>query len=104
MAGTQLKAAILIISDTAFNDPSTDTTGAKLVNVFAQQGSKWDVKHKVIVPDEVGAIQQYIHQFCDDDYDFMNFVVTSGGTGFAIKDLTPEAVKPMIDKEAPGLM
>ena len=104
MAVTKLKAAILIISDTAFKDHTTDAVGVKLEHVFAAQDTLWDVKYTLIVPDDVNAIQQHIKLFSDHEDDYMSFVVTSGGTGFAIKDRTPEAIKPLIDKEAQGLV
>ena len=104
MSASKLKATILIVSDTAFKDPSTDEAGTKLENVFASQGNAWDVKYTLIIPDDVNAIQQHISQCCDDEDDYINFVLTTGGTGFAVKDRTPEAVKPMIDREAPGLV
>lgn len=104
MADTKLKVAILIVSDTAFKDPSTDAAGVKLERVFADQGTEWDIKYTSIVPDSINAIQQHISQLCDDENDYVNFVVTTGGTGFAVKDHTPEAVKPMIDRDAPGLV
>lgn len=104
MAEAKLKAAILVISDTAFKDPSTDQAGAKLENVFAKQGTIWDVRHTLIIPDDVKAIQQHVTQLCDDADDFVNFVLTTGGTGFAVKDRTPEAIKSMINREASGLV
>jgi len=105
MANFKLKAAILIVSDTAFKDPSTDKAGTILEDVFAGEGSdSWTVKYSLIVPDNVKAIQDYVIQFCDNQDDFMNLVVTTGGTGFATKDYTPEAIKQLIDREAPGLV
>lgn len=104
MASAKLKAAILIVSDTAFKDPSTDTAGVRLENVFAEQGTIWDVKYNLFIPDNVNVIQEHIFQLCDDEDDYANFVLTTGGTGFAVKDRTPESIKPLIDREAPGLM
>jgi len=105
MASFELKAAILIVSDTAFKDPSTDRAGSILEDVFTTEASEsWSVKYSLIVPDSIKAIQDYVIQFCDNKDDFMNLVVTTGGTGFATKDYTPEAVKPLIDREAPGLV
>ena len=101
MAASKLRATILIVSDTAFKDPSTDEVGIKLENVFTNQGNTWDVKYTLIIPDDINAIQQHISQCCDDEADY---IITTGGTGFAVKDRTPEAVKPMIDREAPGLV
>lgn len=105
MASHKLRAAILIVSDTAFNDPTTDKAGTILEDVFANDGSaSWTVKHSLIIPDNVKAIEDYVVQLCDDPNDFMNLVITTGGTGFATKDYTPEAIKPLIDREAPGLV
>lgn len=104
MAETKLKAAILIVSDTAYSDPSTDAVGAKLEDVFAKQNTMWDVKYTLIIPDDLKAIEQYVRQLSDSDEDYMNFIVTTGGTGFAVKDRTPEAIRPLIDRDAPGLV
>ena len=101
-----LKAAILIISDTAYSDPSTDRAGDALRDTFAEDGGgQWDVQRPIIVPDKISAIQRYIHQWCDDSQDeFVNLIVTTGGTGFAQKDHTPEAVEPLIERHASGLV
>lgn len=90
MGDSKLKAAILIISDTAFNDPSTDRAGGALRDTFSTDGNeKWDEPTTKIVPDDVLEIQRIIQQWCDSA-DFYNLVVTTGGTGFAVKDSTPE--------------
>ncbi|KAL8822199.1 MAG: hypothetical protein Q9191_007061 [Dirinaria sp. TL-2023a] len=107
MEGTKLKAAILIISDTAFNDPSTDKSEDTLIETFSsERGSQpeWAIEWTIIIPDNVAAIRQHVSMLCDDDDDYMNLIVTTGGTGFTSKDFTPEAIKPMLDREAPGLM
>ena len=100
----KLKAAILIISDTAFKDPSTDKAGDVLSNAFnSEGGSQWDIAGKSIVPDDVLTIQRQVSQWCDGE-DYVNFVVTTGGTGFAVKDKTPEAIAPLVHRQAPGLV
>lgn len=105
MPESKLKAALIIVSDTAFCDPSTDKAGSILEDVFATEGSEsWTLEYSIIVPDSVTAIQDYVGQLCDDEDDYMNLIITTGGTGFAVKDLTPEAIKPMLDREAPGLV
>ena len=105
MAASKLKAAILIVSDTAFRDPSTDKAGNILEEVFTSEGSDaWTVDCSDIVPDDTNTIRDYVTQLCDNDDNFVNLVVTTGGTGFAVKDHTPEAIKPLIDREAPGLV
>ena len=103
-ADTRLKAAILIISDTAYADPSSDKSTQILEDTFSSDGGgQWHIAGRKIVPDEVHAIRDRVQAWCDED-EYMNLVITSGGTGFAVKDVTPEAVKPLIQKDAPGLV
>lgn len=104
MEKPRLKAAILIISDTAFQDPSADKAGDTLSEVFANEGnSQWVVHESKIVPDDVFTIQKAVSSFCDGE-DHVNLLVTTGGTGFAVKDNTPEAINPLIHRHAPGLV
>ncbi|KAF4552131.1 Hypothetical protein D9617_11g009800 [Elsinoe fawcettii] len=103
---TKLRAAILIISETASKDPSTDKCEPALREVFdkaSSETSTWEVAEVSIVPDDVLAIQRSVTKWTDSE-DFPNLVVTSGGTGFTGKDVTPEAVTPLIHKHAPGLV
>lgn len=86
----KLKAAILIISETAAQDPSSDKGIPALQQTFAGDGGdQWDVADTKIVPDNTLGIQRAIASWCDGS-DYYNVVVTSGGTGFAQKDITPE--------------
>ncbi len=100
----KLKAAILIISDTAFQDPSTDKAGDTLSDVFANEGNgQWAVKDREIVPDDILKIQKAVSLSCDGE-EYVNLLITTGGTGFAVKDNTPEAITPLIHRHAPGLV
>ncbi len=104
MENAKLKAAILIISDTAYKDPSTDKAGSVLGDAFASDGDdQWIVEEKQIVPDDVLSIQRYLMQWCDRD-NCMDLIITTGGTGFTAKDNTPEAVIPLLHRQAPGLV
>jgi gephyrin len=87
-----LKAAILIVSTTAAKDASTDTTGGTLKDVvFEQEGGQWqwEVVETKIVGDVILDIQKAITEWADRE-DPPNVIITSGGTGFAISDTTPE--------------
>ncbi|KAL8685900.1 MAG: hypothetical protein Q9218_007477 [Villophora microphyllina] len=100
----KLTAAILIISDTAYQDPSTDRAGTILKDTFSEDGnSQWIIKEQQIVPDNVLAIQRQVTRWCDVE-DHINLIITTGGTGFTGKDNTPEAISPLIYKHASGLV
>ncbi|KAL2362078.1 hypothetical protein RJZ56_005019 [Blastomyces dermatitidis] len=104
MADSKLKAAILVISDTASRDPSTEKAASALTQTFAAEGGgRWSDPAIVIVPDNVLEIQRQILSWTDAE-DYFNLVITTGGTGFAVKDNTPEAVSPLIHRHAPGLV
>lgn len=92
-SSAKLKAAILIVSETASRDPSTDKGVPALQDVFAQKGGdKWTCSHTKIVPDSVSDIQTAISEWTDGE-NAVNLVLTSGGTGFTQKDNTPEVTK-----------
>lgn len=85
-----LRPAILVISDTASQDPQTDKSGPALTEAFSQRSSTWTAPIVRIVPDDPQKIQDTIKEWTDNETDFFNLIVTSGGTGFAVKDITPE--------------
>jgi gephyrin len=90
MAEHKLKAAILVVSDTASQDPSTDRVADTLTTLFSAEGSTtWDQPTTKIVADNVLDIQRSV---CDwsDGPNWVNLILLSGGTGFAVKDNTPE--------------
>lgn len=85
-----LTAAILVVSTTAAKDPSTDSSAAVLRDVVKEHGGgKWEVKDEAIVSDDTIAIQQQIMRWTDGA-DPVNLIITTGGTGFAVYDMTPE--------------
>jgi gephyrin len=86
----RLRAAIIVISETASKDASTDKCIPALQGVFADEGGRrFEADDTAIVTDDVLQIQRAVTQRSDGD-DFVNLVVTSGGTGFTQKDVTPE--------------
>lgn len=104
MEKQMFSVAILIVSDTAFADPSTDEAGHVLSSTFASgDPDRWQTTETKIVGDDVLAIQREVSRWCDGENP-VNLIVTSGGTGFAVKDHTPEAISPLIHRHAPGLV
>jgi len=96
MSSSTLRAAILIVSTTAAKDPSADASGGILREVFEQGGDgKWEVTETQIVGDEVDAIQRSVVGWADV-HNAVNVIITTGGTGFAISDRTPEVCRSHI--------
>ncbi|KAG5928711.1 hypothetical protein E4U53_002599 [Claviceps sorghi] len=99
-----LTAALLIVSTTAAEDPTADSSASVLRSVLAEDGGgRWKIAAESIVADEVLAIQKQVMQWADGS-GAPNLIVTTGGTGFAVTDGTPEAIIPLLHKQAPGLV
>ena len=92
-----LTAAILTISDTRSAGTREDTTTALMAEILEQ--IEIDIVATRLVPDEQDQIAQAIVELCDG----ADLVLTSGGTGLAPRDVTPEATRAVIDREAPGI-
>ena len=91
-----LNIAVLTISDT--RDEESDRSGALLAERVTSAGHS--LAGKDIVPDEVAAIQTRLNLWIADPA--VELVITTGGTGFAPRDVTPEAVKPLLQREMDG--
>ena len=99
MPTPDFRAAILVVSTTASKDPSTDSCVEALKDVFENQESGiWEVSDAKIVNDEVLDIQRSILAWADAENP-VNLIVTTGGTGFAVNDVTPEVCEPSIGVE-----
>lgn len=94
-----IHCAILTISDRSARGERPDASGPALVDAVVARG--WVVAQTSIVPDELDAIRQMLWAWCvAGDVDL---ILTTGGTGFAPRDITPEATRAVIEREAPGL-
>lgn len=97
----RFRVAVLTISDRAGRGESDDRSGPALAEFVRDHlGSVQDAR---IVPDEIEDIRRAILDWCRHDHP-MDLVLSTGGTGLAPRDRTPEAVSAMFDKPAPNLM
>ena len=92
-------AAILTVSDRAFAGKREDRSGPHLIEMLASKG--WDIVHSNVVPDEQSEIARQLEAWADSGK--VGLILTTGGTGFAERDVTPEATLEVIDRLAPGL-
>jgi molybdenum cofactor synthesis domain-containing protein len=90
-------AAILTISDTRSAGTRTDTTTGLMTEIL--EGLEIEVVETRLVPDERDEISAAIKELASG----ANLVLTSGGTGLAPRDVTPEATRAVLDREAPGI-
>ena len=91
-----MRAAVLTVSDGVHAGTRDDGSGDALEELLAAEG--FEVLRRV-VPDERESIAVAIADLAED----ASVVLTTGGTGFAPRDVTPEATRPLIDREAPGI-
>lgn len=94
-----MKFGILTVSDRSARGERPDLSGPALVEVVQAEG--WEVTQQGIVPDEMAEIASRIIDWVDDKT--LDVILTSGGTGFAPRDITPEATRSIIERLTPGL-
>ncbi len=93
-----LKAAVIVCSDTISKGLKQDGAGKAIIQKL--KDCQVEVADYVVIPDELDIIQQKVKQFCTDK---LNLVVLTGGTGLSKRDVTPEAIVPLLDKRVPGI-
>ena len=91
-------AAVIIISDRAFEGVYEDKAGPAVENLLKENG--YQLSDVVIIPDEKNKIMETLVSLCKKN---ISLIITAGGTGFSQRDITPEATKEVIEKEAPGI-
>jgi len=93
-----VNAAVLTVSDGVHAGVRDDSSGDALDELLRGEG--YDVV-RVVVPDDAGEISAAIRRLVDETDTLL--ILTTGGTGFAPRDVTPEATRSVLDREAPGL-
>lgn len=93
-----LQAKVITVSDGVADGTREDRSGAALVEHLTDKG--FEVVARVVTADGTDAVAGALRDACDG---FAGLVVTTGGTGFGPRDLTPEGTRVVVDREAPGL-
>ncbi|XP_057199489.1 gephyrin a isoform X11 [Triplophysa rosa] len=98
----QFRVGILTVSDSCFRNLAEDRSGINLKDLVHDPSLLGGIiaAYK-IVPDEIDEIKETLVDWCDEKE--LNLILTTGGTGFAPRDVTPEATREVIEREAPGM-
>ncbi|XP_076833669.1 gephyrin a isoform X3 [Brachyhypopomus gauderio] len=98
----QIRVGILTVSDSCFRNLAEDRSGMNLKDLVHDPSLLGGIISAYkIVPDEIDEIKETLVDWCDEKE--LNLILTTGGTGFAPRDVTPEATREVIEREAPGM-
>ena len=92
-------AAVITVSDKGYRGEREDTSGPNLVKILTEKG--FEVIYASIVPDEPDMIKEQLVK-CADELKIA-LVLTTGGTGFSPRDITPEATMEVVERLTPGI-
>lgn len=95
-----IRFGILTLSDRSARGERTDASGPAIAALIQAQG--WTVLEESLLPDDEPSIRAALMSWADSGQ--MDVILTTGGTGFAPRDVTPEATRAVVEREAPGLV
>ena len=95
----KVRFGILTVSDRSAHGERPDLSGPALVELVTSQG--WKIDRTAIVADDMDALRETLSTWADGNQ--LDVILTTGGTGFSPRDVTPEATRLVIEREAPGL-
>jgi molybdopterin adenylyltransferase len=93
-----VRTCVLTVSTSVSRRESDDQSGPLLAHLAEEAGA--DIEAMEVVPDDFSLIEDRLHHYVDDAF---ALVFTTGGTGFTPDDITPEATRAVIEREAPGI-
>ena len=92
-------AAVITVSDKGYIGQREDTSGPNLCRILKENG--YELVHTSIVPDDNEMIKAELIKCCDELK--INLILTTGGTGFSPRDITPEATMAVVERPTPGI-
>lgn len=92
-------AAVITVSDSCYSGQKEDRSGPALAEALERAG--FDVGAREIVPDEFNVIRSVLEKYLHDQR--FHLILTTGGTGFGPRDVTPEATRALLERPAPGM-
>jgi molybdenum cofactor biosynthesis protein MoaC len=95
----QLLCAVVVCSDSVAAQEKKDSAGKAIMQILQQHGLQ--TNYYGVIPDEFSLIQEKVLQLSEENY---NLVLITGGTGLSPRDVTPEAITPLLDRAIPGIM
>jgi len=95
----KIRFGILTLSDRSSRGERADSSGPELARLIQAQG--WSVAKQEVLPDDESAIRDTLINWSDNGE--VDVLLTTGGTGFSPRDVTPEATRAVIERDAPGL-
>jgi len=95
----ELKCAVVVCSDSVYRSEKEDASGKAIVAALEKNGLN-TIEYQII-PDDFDTIQASLKNYKEQNIDL---VIFTGGTGLSYRDVTPDAILPLIDKEIPGIM
>lgn len=93
-----MRVGVITASDKGYAGEREDLSGKKIVSIMEENG--YEIAKAVILPDDKNMLSEEMIAMCDMGVDL---ILTTGGTGFAKRDVTPEATKAVIEREAAGI-
>lgn len=94
-----MQIGLLTISDRGSRGEYEDRSGPLMAEILSG-ATDWQIARRAVIPDEFDQIVATLRDWCNAE---LNLILTSGGTGFAPRDITPEATRAVIEREAPGI-
>lgn len=94
-----IKFGIISVSDRSFIGKRPDTAGPAIKDILISHN--WQIVKQKIIPDEIATIQNTLERWSDSGE--IDVLITTGGTGFSLRDVTPEATLAVVERATPGI-